>query len=278
MNLTARNWFLSLIVVATLSGCTKLEFALRWADTFVLSYITDYFDLSSLQKTQSRSEFKKSLSDVQKNEFPQVAQKLNELANGFEKKDLKPEKIESLLKSAEPLFKKALSRFESLAQKIVSEQALKGYQTFDKEILEKYSKDIAKLTDPRQVEKENQKRLNYWLRETVEVLTPEQKKYIQEQMQQNPAPRLLQVESRKFVFEKFKVLRGNPAQRKEFIHQLMKDWTSVQDPNFLAARENYHKKVISWIIEVSRTLTETQRLKLVENLKKRASEFQRLSE
>lgn len=175
------------------------------------------------------------------------------------------------------LFKKASRRFEPLGQLVVSNQAKKGFHLFDEEFLKKYNQDLLEITDQKKQKKTIQKKINNWVDETVEFLSEAQKSKLNDEVQKYPPPVFLQIESRRVVFEKFRVARNDEKLRRAFLTQFFTDWDSLQTPEFQKARQAYFERVTIWIVDIMQTMNEKQRKNLIKNLRKRAFELQKLS-
>lgn len=263
--------------LTTATGCSRLDLALRWADTFVMSSVTDYFDLNSEQKKAAKDEFNKALSDLRREEFPKLAEILRKIADLSEKNELKAPAIEGFLKEMTAGFTVALQRFEPMAQKIVADQAATGFKLFDEEFQKKYEKDLKKAQDPTQARAQWKDRADSMVDESIEYLTEAQTQMLKSWQTQNNPPKLLQVESRKTVFEKFKLARDNEESRKNFIKLFFSDWISIQTPAFQTARAEYQAKTHALMISILTQLTEEQRKNLTKNFRARAKEFDNLA-
>lgn len=269
---------LGLIFLVLLSGCSRLELALRWADTFVMSSVTDYFELTSEQKSQARGEFKKALAEIQKNDFPGMAKTLRDLADATEKNQINDETLENFLKGVLNAFRTSAVRFEPMAQKIVADQVASNFKLFDKEFQKKYDKDLEKSKDPKKHRGQVEDRIERFVDETIGYLSDSQEKQLKEWLDQTPSPDALQLESRKIVFEKFKTARTEEKSRIEFVHTFFSNWESLQTPAYLAARSEYQKKSKSIMLQILLASDDKQRKNMSKNLRGRADELQKLSE
>jgi len=140
-----KQTLLSLIVLV--SGCSRLDFAMKWADTFVMASVTDYFDLTSQQDEEARGDFKKALVEVQKQDFPIFSAWLFRFSEEIEFKKMTDKKMDVYLEEAEKNLRKSLARFEPMAQNLVIDQIPSNFKMFDKEFLRKHDKDIEKAKD-----------------------------------------------------------------------------------------------------------------------------------
>lgn len=261
-----------------LSGCSRLDIVMRWADTFVMSSVTDYFELTSEQDDLAREEFKSALKDVQKKDFPAFVERLREFAEQVEKKDLTDTKMDQFLASVDKSLKVSLARFEPMAQKLVADQVKTDFKMFDKEFSRKLEKDMKKAKDPAEQLEKARKNVERFVKETVGQLRPEQEIEIQAFIKAEPFPAILQVESRQFTFDKFREIRKEAKKREEYVHKYFTDWDSLQTPEYRKARDISLGKYRGWIKKVLGSLDDKQRAHLVESLRSRADELRRIAE
>lgn len=241
------------------SGCTRLDLAVKWADTYFLSSLGDYFDLPANQREDIRKDFNLALSTIQKNEFPVLAEKLISLAQTTEKNELSEIYLRKKIEEIGEVLRKGIQRLEPLAQKVVKIQSLNGFHHFDEEFLHKYNQDLLEITDEKKQKKLAQKKVDRWVDETVEFLTITQKSNLDEIMKKSPPPLFLQLESRRIVFDRFRQAREDQLKREVFISQLFTEWDSLQTQEFQNARKEYFNKVTEWIITIALQLNEKQK-------------------
>lgn len=266
-----------LLSLLFLTSCTRLGFALRWADTFVMSSVSDYFELTSDQDAKARGDFKAALSEIQKKDFPDFAGQLESFANLVEKKESSDKAVDQFLDQMDLLFKRSMARFEPMAQNLLADQANSDYKLFDKEFTRKHDKDLQQAKDEKEQFKKALKNVDRFVDETVEFLTDEQKNEVESSVKSQPAPTLLQLESRKALFEKFKSLRKDDEKRKEFISIYLKDWNSLQTPAYQKARAEMLLRIRGLFKKIVSTMTEKQRKNLVENFRIRAEDLREIS-
>lgn len=262
----------------TVPSCTRLEVAMNWADTFAISAVTDYFELSSSQKSQAKAEFNATLHEIQKNDFPLLAEVLERAANRVEKSELEATQIFSFYSEAEEIVKRAYQKFEPQAQKIVDNQAQSNFALFDKEFAKKVAHDREDAEKPETLLKNTVKKFNRWIDNTIEFLTDSQDTQMRDMLKTQPAPVALQINSRESVYEKFKSVRSSEKDRHELIRKIFYDWESLQSSDYLKARKEYHERIKSWTVGLYKNLNDKQKKNLIKNLRSRASELRKLSE
>lgn len=248
-----------------------------WADTFVMAYVTDYFELNADQKNIARTEFNTAFTDSKKQDFPVYARIMTEIADATEKDQLNGESLEPKMKEVERTIQRSMERFEPMAQKVIESQVASHFQMFDQEFQKKYEKDLAKLKSEKDPTSKYFEKVEKWVSETTEYLTDAQKVEIRESLKKNPSPVMLQIESRKAVYEKFKVARGNEKTRRDFIHQFLFDWPGLQTPTYQKARLEHQQRVREIIIKTAESLSPEQKKNLIKKLRIRAAELNRIA-
>lgn len=260
-----------------LSGCSRLDLAVRWADTFVMSSVTDYFDLTSEQDARARGDFRTALRDVKKIDFPILASHLEDFALLVEKKEVTDEKVDRFLDQVDSQVRTSIARFETMAQNLLDQQSGGSYEMFDAEFSRKHEKDLKEARDDRAQKKKVNKNIDRFVGETVEFLTEEQQKEVDAWIRTNPPPLQLQLESRKALFDQFKSLRADEKKRRDFIRSYFTNWIALQTPAYQKARMESHQRIRSLFKKVLATITEKQRKNLVENFRFRAKDFRAIS-
>ena len=272
----------SLLLIFSLSflltSCTKLDLMVGWADTFIMSSITDYFDLNSDDKAKVKTELKSVLQQIQKQDFPAYAEHLGKLADVIEKNELNPTFVAKYLGELESLIFKSGQRFEPFAQNLVSMQAKTNFEEFDEKFASRQKENFEKAESVKKLAKESRKKMNRWVNETVEFLTEEQERSYNELLLNHPVPMRLLLESRQSVFEKFKIARAQPETRQKFIQTFFYNWESLQTPVYLEARKAQRERHLKFLIQLASDLNPKQKQNFVKNLRKRAVELNSLSE
>lgn len=272
---------LRLVLISSLAltalSCSRLELALRWADTFVMSSVTDYFELNSAQSAAARAEFKRVLDDIQSEDFPPWSQHLREFAEALERKAVKEAELLAFIDQGEQAFRKTTARFEKMGQMIVADQVASDFKMFDREFEKKYEKDLKKANDPKEQMKQARAKVDRIVSESVGDLTKAQEEMVEAGLRAHPAPQKLLLESRRSVYESFKNARKQESSRVEFVRRFFNQWESLQTPDYRKAREEYRKASKTLILAVFASMTDEQRAHFVDRLRSRAAELEKLS-
>lgn len=243
-----------------------------------MSYVGDYFKLSSEQKSQVKAEFNQSLAKIEKEDFSVYMDRLDHLSHLLDKGVLSDQDIRIFLDDAENNLKKSMQKFEPWMQRLMDLQAKTDFERFDQEFMDKQNKDLDKAQDPKRIVKEQKKKFLRWVGETIEYLSEDQERQLNEFLLENPPPLKLQVESRQAIFEKFKSHRQDSRERQKIVRSFFYDWESLQTPSYLQAQKAYREKFKDFLVKLGVGLSQKQRDHFVKNLRKRSLELKTLSE
>jgi hypothetical protein len=267
--------FLLILMILVFPSCSKISIGVYWADTFALSKINDFFTLSADQKAVVKNEFRLALKEVRRTEFPIIADLLEEIALAVENKSFTEEKIASWSVKSIDLLKQSGKRFEPLAQKLMEWQAPLGFAKFDEAFLKGQEKRSKKLLTPEKRLEQAKTRIERVIEEALGELNPAQENMAELVLKENPL--LLENENRLFSFEKFRLARVKEKERREYVKKYFYDWDSLQNPEYIAARNVYQKKSRALILQILSNADEGQRKHLIEKFRDRASQLRKLS-
>ena len=217
---------LCLMLILFSVSCNRLQMALDWSDTLLISRVEDYFDLNSEQEKQLKIAYQKTLKEVKKEELQQFSNQLLKIKDQIKSQKLERKHIQEHFDEIQNYILSISIKLEPQAQKLIEEQSKKSFDQFDQEFLDKLSEDRKEWQSLDKIQKNQIESWMSWGERLLGDLTEEQNKMIEAHIQKNPRPRMLQIESRQSVFEKFKLARQKPETRTQFIHQFFSDWNS----------------------------------------------------
>lgn len=245
-----------------------------WADTFALSQLDDYFTLYGGRREAAREEFRRAFREVRSEEFPVLAGILDGIAAEVEKDALTAARLEHWSGQGLAVVRSTARRFEPLGQKLVAEQAGEGFGRFDAEFRDKQEESAERLATAEKRLAQARRRIRHVVKETLGELSPEQEAKVEALLKENPL--LLEHENRNRLFEKFREARGKEETRRPFLTKYFTDWDSLQMPEYLRARDEYHRKSRIVMLELLAMASPRQKKHLVENFRGRAEELRRL--
>jgi hypothetical protein len=267
------TYFIFFGFLVLFGGCSRMDLALRWADTFVLATVDDYFLMNTSQKTRARSEFNQALEQVRRNEFSRLADLLEDSAQKLESSQFGAPEIEAFHKTFNQIFRAAVGRFELMGQNLLADQVATDFKLFDQEYKEQQEDREKDLGDAKAQSKKTLKSIEDFIEETVEYLNKSQKLELQEFILKHPRPAQLAFQSREKMYEKFKALRKDEALRRAFVTTYFTDWESLQTPEYVKARAENQAQFKLWMAKLLGGLEPGQRKNVVKNFRKRAKDF-----
>lgn len=264
-----------LLLLFLLSGCSKLAIGVYWADTFAAREAGKFFDLDSAAKEKARAEFRTAFLEVRRQEFPLVAAVLEGVAGEVEKNALTAARLEHWNGEVRSIVTAAAKRFEPLGQRLVAEQAARGFERFDERFLSGDADSRDRLATPEARLQHAWKRTDRVIGETLGSLSPEQKGKLEPLLATLPLP--LERESSRAVFDQFRAARALAELRVVFLRRYFFEWDSLQKPEYVQARNAYVKRSFPVMAELLSLATEKQKSHLVRNFRARAEELRKLS-
>ncbi|MCE3010172.1 MAG: hypothetical protein LW875_06135 [Proteobacteria bacterium] len=193
---------LLIILLPMMTGCSRTDLALKYADTFVALEIKDQFDLSGNQKDKAEDLSTKLTDDLKKEFLPLVSDELRNLSKEIDSLDaaqanaflkLKAERFRSIGVQFYPLVARQMVAFSE----ILTERNWKAFKTNFEERNQEILSDTKKsrTTD----------NLEFF----IGSLTPEQEKLVDEFTSLFPQRRDLRVQNRIHSLAEFEKTMGS---------------------------------------------------------------------
>jgi hypothetical protein len=265
--------FLSVLLLST--ACSRGEFLFRFADDLAASRVDHYFDLTSEQKKELKTELKKDIDTGKREAFPQMAQKLRQLEKDMNKEPMDPAVLASAFKEVEKQIKGLTVYFQDTTMKTSLNLSQEQIQHFAKEVREDIRNEEK---DPKEavekVEKKYRRSLEYW----VGGLSKEQNQMLKDFLAKNPYPWQLQNKSQEFVVTQFVEASKQPETRKVFVEKFIKDYESVRLPEYRTALADHQKAFVTFLTgDFWNKMPKDQRDRFRENLIARAEQLERIA-
>lgn len=254
------------------SSCSKLSVAVYWADTFAVSELDDYFQVSSAQKSETQKAIQLQLHEIRKSDFLKLADLLEEAAGQLEKEKLGKAEILSLRTRLVDLMLSMSKRFEPVILQLMLWEKENSFQRFDRALKEKQEERWQKISSEEKRLKEARRRVERLISRSVGYLTEDQEKRLIEVLRTNPLQ--LEWENRNVVFQKFVQVRSTEMEGflKKYFHQ----WESLQSAEYIEARDQYRKNWDEYLHFLLQSLEPKQKGNVVENLREIATELRSL--
>jgi hypothetical protein len=268
---------LSLLLISFLitTACSRGEFLFRFADDLAAAKVDHYFDLTSEQKKELKTELKKDIDVGKREAFPKMAQKLRKLEQDMSKEPVDPTILASAFKEVETQIKGLTVYFQDTTMKTSLNLSQEQIQHFAKEVREDIQDEEK---DPKEavekVEKKYRRSLEYW----IGGLSRDQDKMLKAFLEKNPYPWHLQNQSQEHVVKQFVTAAQAPESRKAFVEKFIKDYESVRLPEYRTALEQHQKAFIGFLTgEFWNAMPKDQRERFKENLIARAEQLERIA-
>jgi hypothetical protein len=255
------NVLILIFISISISSCSRVDLALKWADTFLYYELKSEFDFAGKQKPIVESVSNTVVAELKKDWLPTAAMRFKILS---EKVDLKSkEDIKAVLESEVAFIQDHLKKMYAIAAGQVpniTKTITEENWTYFKEEFEEKNEDV--------LSEEPENKIQENLEAFLDSLTKEQKELIKVWTKENPSNVKLRVENRRHIMNQInaKVTPWSADKWNDAILAWIKDPQAMNLP----AYETYLKKrtdsMIALLVEIFSTVTDKQRKNLKENL------------
>lgn len=264
-----------LISILATSACTRGEFLFRFADDYAAAKVDKYFDLTSEQKKELKTEIRKDIDASKKEVLPKMAQHLRQLEKDMNHEAKAPEAFTSAVSDIQQEIKSIPVYFEQTAINASLKLSEDQVQHFASEVREEIQE---KEEDPEEIVEKVEKRYRKSIEYFVGNLTRDQNKMIQDFLTKNPYPWKLQNLSQEHMVQQFVAAASKSATRKAFVEKFAQDYESVRLPEYTKALAEHQKAFVHFLAnDFWASLTQDQKTELKENLIARAEQLERIA-
>lgn len=274
-----QNLFFLLLISLLCPACSNLEFATNWADTYLDHQIDNYFDLDRTQDIFLSAALKDNIQKIRKEIYPLFAEELRRNAKDLENTPVvTTEHIQEGHKRIQALMMRTLALAEPSTQEFIDRLHPEQLKNFEKEFAKKNEKIKQQVDDKEEaLDKQTDQmetQLKYWLGS----LRSEQRKQLRSFCQENPYPQKERLSNRQKIGREFVEAYPTPEKRHAFIHKLLTDYKTLHEKPYLAAMEQYQKKLFPFLAKFINELKPEEKKNLITNFNKRAEELKKISE
>lgn len=272
-----RNLVIILICLLSLVSCTKLDVAVSWADTYVISQIDDYFDINSQQRKDLKESLKKDIKKIRVEQFPEWAAELRRF-----QKDISDDKLTDVsfhdyfVKTLETT-KKIQPYFTDTAVKFIATTTTPQLEHFERTLRKKNVEDEKKIQDGKKARDESRKKYLRWTEMWIDSLSKDQDQLLNQHLTNNPFPALEQIKNKNYVLEKFHEARKSPEDLKKFVRNYYNNKYQYADPEYQKALSTYQADLEKFIFQLIKSMSEKQKKALSDSLTERANSLERLA-
>lgn len=257
------------------TGCSRLDFAFRWADTYIASKVDDYFDISSQQSKELKNDIQKDLQAIRTEVLPTWIDRLQGLQKEVNEGPIKQDRVAFYFDSFMNDVEQINTRFADTAVDFIATTKPGQIDHFVKAFHEKNAEDLKKYTDSGK--KQYRDKYIEWFEMFVGSLNSDQKKMIDENLAASPYPLEMKVKNKEHVFAKFITHRESPDDMKKFVRDYYSNPTQYDLPEYRETMNSWKKNMQTLVTNVLSTLTDRQKTALRENLSEKTAQLQKIA-
>lgn len=260
-----------------LTGCSRLDIAFNWADTYIASKVDDYFDISSQQSKELKKDIQKDLQAIRAEVLPTWIDRLKEIQKEVDAGPLNEQRVSFYFS----LFMKDIeainARFSNTAVDFIATTNSTQLNFFDKAFKSKNSEDMDKARNLSKLQKEYRDKYNDYFEMFLGYLTKEQKAMIEDSVKTSPFPLELKIRNKEFVYNKFLKEKGSPEGMKAFVKDYYTHPAQYDMPEFQTAFLNYQQNLQSLVVKVMTSMNEEQKKNLRSSINEKTAQLEMLA-
>lgn len=260
-----------------LSGCSRLDIAYRWADTYIASKVDDYFDISSEQSKALKKDIKKDLGVMKTTLLPQWTERLEKIQNDVETGTLTDSKVAVYFGQFFKDIEQINSHFATTAVDFISSTQPTQIEYFKKSFAKKNREDIEKAQNITKIQKDYRGKYADVFEMFVGSLTKDQEKMIEESVKNSPYPAELKAKNKAYIFNEFISHQNSMDEMKKFVREYTLQADKFDLPEFRAANQAYQENLQKLITQVMTSLTEKQKMALKNNINEKTEQLRSIS-
>lgn len=256
-----------------LNSCSRLDVAMRFASTYVVSKTDDYFELNREQNKWFREKFEQDFYQVKKIIFPQLAAELIKASDVISSKraidanmlSLSYERVKSLFYEGLRMFSANIALF---AEQLLPYQIVNFQKEFDKKLRSLKENDSSKEAYSRM-----KKQFGSWMGALTSIQNDELEKFTIE----NPPFTHEKIYNRQFLANEFYTAYPIKTNRAQFVLKLTTRFSEVYESKFSKLNIARTNKLFAVVSSILNKMNENQRETLVETLRDRAHQLASIS-
>lgn len=264
-----------LLLVTMTTGCSRLDWAVRFADTYVMLEADRFVDLSKSQRADAKAAFESGLKDVRREVFPAGADFLEEMAKALESRGADRASLDKWFERGQSVARTALLKFEKGSLDLALSMSKEQDENFAREFRERLDELRSETSTPEKLFKRDKKRAMKWTDMWVGSITREQEKKLDEFLRAHPTPIELQLKHRERLFAEFRAAAGDA--RKAWVKKFLTNPESMRAPDYDQALKARETALKAYLMEFWTTMTDTQKKTFFETLRGKAADLRRLS-
>ncbi len=266
-----------LLALLSLSSCSRLSIAVRWADTLIVEAVDSRFDLNSEQKKEFTKEVYQSIQLLKKEKFPAWAKRFDKWADAIEKEKISEATSVDMWDWVQSEFRDLAKYADAPMMKLIDKIDEKNFETNKKMSLKEID-ELRKKQQTKDAQFEDQKKkILRWIEFWHDSPTDAQDKKLDAFIKQSPFPIEASWSHREAQIIKFYDLRKDKPALRAWVKETLYNPESLRPPEYQAAINEWIKNLRIYIREFHQSLSDKQLKFLVKELRKRAGELRELA-
>lgn len=257
------------------SSCSRLDWALRWADTYIMWEADGLFDLSSEQKREFRPQVQQALGDVKRTVLPLASDLMDEIEGDLRKSPTE-DLVDAWFRKSRAIAREGLHRFEPVALAFARRATPAQDEYFARKFRQRLEDKRRDVATPEKTLKADLKRMKSWFDFFGVSLNTAQKKSLENFLRANPTPYEIQLRQRERLLADF--LKTNGETRQSWIRRFSADPESFRSPEEARILDARESALRGFLRELLKNLDDKQKKDLRQTLKEKAAEIRRLSQ
>ncbi|MGE5087348.1 MAG: DUF6279 family lipoprotein [Bacillota bacterium] len=257
----------------SLTGCSRLDIAFRWADTYIASKVDDYFDISSKQSKELKHGIQKDLQELKAQVLPGWIDRLQGIQQEVQEGSINDTRVafyfSSFLKDVEHIN----SYFSTTAVDFIASTNPTQLEHFNKAFQKKNREDLEKAQDLAKVKKEYREKYEEWFEMFLGSLTPEQMKMMEDNLNNSPFPAELKAKNKSFVMQSFLRHKDSPDEMKNFVKDYYNNPDKYDLPEYRSAFTKYQANLQKLVAQIISMMTQKQKESLKENINEKTAQL-----
>lgn len=269
------NKFLLLLCLGffSLTGCSRLDMAFRWADTYIASKVDDYFDISSKQSKDLKNGIQKDLQGLKAQVLPSWIERLQRIQQEVQDGSINDSRIAFYFTAFLKDIEQINSHFSTTAVDFIASTKPEQIEHFNKAFQRKNQDDLENSHDLARVKKEYREKYEEWLEMFLGSLTAEQKKLVDDNLNNSPFPAELKAKNKSFVMQAFLNHKESPDEMKAFVKDYYTNPDKYDLPEYRSAFVKYQSDLQKLVTQIIATMTQKQKESLKENIEEKTAQL-----
>lgn len=264
---------LSLVFLSS-TGCSRLDIAFRWADTYIASKVDDYFDISSKQSQELKNGIQKNLEEVKAQVLPSWIERLQGIQHDVQDGLINDSRIAFYFTSFLKDIEQINSHFSNTAVEFIASTKPEQIEYFNKAFQKKNQDDLKKSQDLAKSKKEYRDKYEEWFEMFLGSLTPEQEKMMEENLEKSPFPAELKAKNKNYVMQNFLSHKSSPEEMKSFVKDYYMNPDKYDLPEYREAFNRYQTDLQKLVTQIIGVMTPKQKAALKENIDEKTAQLQ----